>query len=888
MPIRRFTFQMLALLLAAGPLCGQQDVAFDTNKQYELEIVTWTADVKTEGLTWEWLVGEYQRFRPNVKVTKDIQSVRTYEAWATTQFKSGLAPDIMQSFPRKAHKWGAEQGHLLPLRKYLYEPNEHDKRNRPTWMAGLYEELLEQNADPYYGEIWTIPISLNTQRFYYNKDIFKRLNVAVPTTFTELGRVCRQIRERSAGEIAPIAMSKSGAWLDYLGAAVNMPLIEEFDLVKPDGSVTEIEVLVAALQGKWNARTEGMYSFPKLMKKMNDEGWFQDDWDGFDTNQADNLFTNRKAAITREGYWMKEGFEKRITGAFEFGVMPEPKIDKEFVSDLVDTDRDIGQMLELMASYGSELAVTKKCKERGRLPAAIDFLKFMTRPETAMEVARKRGAMPSTRDLEKDFEESDPDILAFRPQVGGRPGGPNFYNVSIPMQTCFNGVMPLYVSGKEDLEWTKEFMERFHDRFIDLRLAETKESTRRGIFKAVRLYAGFIYEQDELRRRDDRHEEVGAEWFSALTRMGMTLDNLKNTEDNVTALIAAAWPEEGAEGYRHVPMVSKEQAAAMNTIGEFLIGLSVITLVVVLMRKKRFNRMLGFPEKGIYLFILPTMLFVIVFRYYPALSGIYHAFTRWDGTTIDEFTGLANFKEMLTDQVLWTAAINLVWMLAALFIKLIPPLVIAVVLYHVASKRLRYYFRVMFVLPLVVPGIVYWMVWKLLYQPAPSGIFNAILLPIERWLQSMGHDVALAQNWLADPRTALGAVIFLGFPWVSTLGVLIYLAGLENIDPSLFEAAEIDGAGPLKKLLHIELPLLMRQIKLNLVLGLIATIQGFGTILFLTQGGPAYGTTVPGYQMYDEAFKLDRLGYASAIGLVMFIVILVATLTTSRVVKAQD
>ena len=64
----------------------------------------------------------------------------------------------------------------------------------------------------------------------------------------------------------------------------------------------------------------------------------------------------------------------------------------------------------------------------------------------------------------------------------------------------------------------------------------------------------------------------------------------------------------------------------------------------------------------------------------------------------------------------------------------------------------------------------------------------------------------------------------------------------------------------------------MRQIKLNLVLGLIGTIQGFGTILFLTQGGPAYGTTVPGYQMYDEAFKLDRLGYASAIGLVMFIV----------------
>ena len=107
-------------------------------------------------------------------------------------------------------------------------------------------------------------------------------------------------------------------------------------------------------------------------------------------------------------------------------------------------------------------------------------------------------------------------------------------------------------------------------------------------------------------------------------------------------------------------------------------------------------------------------------------------------------------------------------------------------------------------------------------------------------------------------------------------------------DPGLFEAAEIDGAGFLKKFWHIELPLLMRQIKLNLVLGIIGTIQGFGTILFLTQGGPSFSTTVPGYQMYDEAFKQTRMGYASAIGLLMFIVILLATLTAGKAVRPRD
>jgi raffinose/stachyose/melibiose transport system permease protein len=887
-----------ALLLIASLLLGSvraQDTYFDPNKQYELDVVTWTADVKTEGLTWEWLVKEYERFRPNVKIRKTVQSNRTYEAWATTQFKSGLAPDIMQSFPWKAHIWGAEQGHLIPLRKYLYEKNPHDKRpNRPTWMSGLYEELLEQNADPYFGEIWTMPISLNTQRFYYNKDLFKRFGLQPPRTFTELGHVCREIRRQSNGEIVPIAMFKEGAWLNYLGAAVNQSLIDEYDLVKKDANVETTEVLIAALRGQWTARSEAVYSFFKLMKKMNDEGWFQEGWDGFDTNQADNLFTNRRAAMIREGYWMKEGFDARVAGAFEFGVFPEPVIDKEFVGDLVKLDADVGKMLELMASYGSELAVTKRCVERGNLPAALDFLRFMTSPDIAVQAARNRGAMPSTRDLDREFSL---DILAFKPEVGGRPGGPVFYNFSKQMQTCMEGVAPLYVSGKKDLDYVKDFMQDLQERFVDLQLRETTESTRSGVFRAARIYARFIYEQEGQRRRAEDAAAGGAdtdrdrllkERRDTLTLMSMTLDNLKNTEDYVAVLIPAAWPAEGADGYRHTPLVNKQQAAGLQTLGLILIGVSFVLLVIFLLRNRRIPRMLGFPEKGIYLFIVPTLLFVLTFSYYPALSGIYHAFARWDGTNVDEFIGLQNFKELATDQILLTAALNLVWILLVFFIKLVPPLIIAVVLYHVASERLRYYFRVMFVLPLVVPGIVYWMVWKLLYQPAPSGVFNAILLPIEHWLQSHGHDVSLAQNWLADPRTALGAVIFLGFPWINTLGVLIYLAGLENIDPGLFEAAEIDGAGALKKFRYIELPLLARQIKLNLVLGLIGAIEGYGTILFLTRGGPAYSTTVPGYQMYEEAFKYNRMGYASAIGLTMFVVILAATLITNRSVKPQD
>lgn len=884
----------LFIVSAAGgaALAQAPDAVFDLNKPYDLEIVTWTADKETEGLTWEWLVTEYQRFRPNVRIKKEIQSNQTYPSWAMTQFISGTAPDIMQSFPWKAHQWGAELGYLVPLRKYLNRPNPHDPRDAkryPTWMSCLYEELLEHNADPYYGEIWTIPISLNTQRFYYNKDIFKRYDLKVPRTFTEMGEVCRHVRERSAGTIVPIAMPSDGAWLDYLGAGVNSDTLDRFDLIRKDANVTEAEELVAALRGMWNCRTEQLYSFHKLLKKMNDGGWFQEGWTGFDLNQCDNLFANGRAAMIREGYWMKEGFDKRIAGAFEFGVMREPYIDKEFAG------RDLGRMLEMMGSYGSEVAVTRSCADRGRLAAAIDFLQWVTSPEVAIKLSGRRGAMPSTRDLDASLPA---ETRVFKPEVGGRPGGPLFYgfNPGFQMREAVAQVAPLYVSGQMELSELQDFLSKYEKRFVDLALRDTQESTQMGIVKGARLYARFVYDQEQWRRRADRARSEGSPQTLALesrraevlSSCAVTMDNLSDMEEVVKAVAAAAYPGAGGAGYWHRPIIDKPTGEVLGHLAHAAVGVALVGLGLYLMRKKRIARMLGFPEKSIYAFLLPSLLFVLVFSYYPAFSGIYHAFTQWNGAGIDEFIGLGNFRELCRDQILGVSVLNLAWMLAVFFIKLAPPLICAVILYHVASARLRYWFRVMFVLPMIVPGIVYWLVWKLLYQPAPSGIFDRLLIPLENFLHYHGLEVQLAYNWLADPRTALGAIIFLGFPWVSTLGVLIYLAGLENIDPGLFEAAGIDGAGALKKFWYIELPLLARQIKLNLVLGLIGVIQGYGTILLLTKGGPAYATTVPGYQMYSEAFDAGRMGYASAIGLAMFVVILLATLAAGKAVKPQD
>jgi raffinose/stachyose/melibiose transport system permease protein len=565
--------------------------------------------------------------------------------------------------------------------------------------------------------------------------------------------------------------------------------------------------------------------------------------------------------------------------------MREPYVDKDFAGV------NAGRMLELMASYGGELAVTQNCVDRGNLPAALDFLQWLTSPEVALKQARQNGSMPSSRDLDRELP---PNVLMFKPEVGGRPLGPMYYDllgINFDELLAVRSVAPLYMSGQMELEELQDFVSKFHGRFVDLVLRETRQNTRTGLFKGSRLYGRLIYDQEQMRRKEaaggteelERRREE--DWRSAAG----VVDSVADTEDVVRAIVdSPVAAGGGAAAYRHVPIITKARGQLLGNLCRGGAAVGLAALAVFLLRKRRLGRMLGYPEKSIYAFILPSIFFVLAFSYYPALSGIYHAFTNWDGGAIDEFTGLANLKEMFTDQVLAVAVVNLCWLLLAFLVQMIPPLAAALLIYHLASVRLRYWFRVALVLPLIVPGIVYWIVWKLLYQTAPSGVINTVLLSVETWLHGHGLDVQLAHNWLADPRTALGAIIFMGFPWVGTLGVLIYLAGLENIDPGLFEAAEMDGAGWLKRFWHIERPLLARQIKLNLVLGLIGVMQGYGTILFMTNGGPGFATTVPGFQMYGEAFNAGRLGYASAIGLAMFVVILAATAGTSKVVRAKD
>jgi raffinose/stachyose/melibiose transport system permease protein len=283
-------------------------------------------------------------------------------------------------------------------------------------------------------------------------------------------------------------------------------------------------------------------------------------------------------------------------------------------------------------------------------------------------------------------------------------------------------------------------------------------------------------------------------------------------------------------------------------------------------------------DRRIYLFVLPAVLLLALFNYYPFLSAFYHSLFDWDGVNA-RFVGLGNFRAMLSDEMLTASVPNILILTGmGVFFALTLPLIAAAVIYNLPAERSRLVYRFFFTVPLVIPWVVTVLVWQFLYDPIDgpiNGLLTAIGLP------------GLARAWLSEPTIAIYAVGMIGgggtgvgFPFVAGLNLLIYLAGLDSISREIVDAARLDGAGTLQRFFRIELPLIKGQIRMILVLTMITQIQSFQTIILLTRGGPGYATMVPGMAMYQDAFEFGRMGYASAIGVVLFIVMLLITLVT--------
>ncbi len=282
-----------------------------------------------------------------------------------------------------------------------------------------------------------------------------------------------------------------------------------------------------------------------------------------------------------------------------------------------------------------------------------------------------------------------------------------------------------------------------------------------------------------------------------------------------------------------------------------------------------------------YLMVVPTLAFLLVFQYYPAVSGLYRSMFDWNAGLAGNFIGLSNFVELFTDddvfiRSLKNMALLTIWYLVA-FVGLSTG--VAVLIHRIRNEGSKYFFRLFMILPVIIPAVVLILLWKFIYD-STIGPLNAILIGVG--LQDWTHA------WLAEPKIAIYAVMFRNFPWIDGISVLILLAGLQAIPVEIIESGLLDGASGWRRLRYIELPLITGQIKLLIVLTIMWGVQEYSAVWAMTQGGPIDSTQVPGMWMYFNAFRISRMGYASAIGVVMFLITLVATILNMRYIRSQE
>ncbi len=291
------------------------------------------------------------------------------------------------------------------------------------------------------------------------------------------------------------------------------------------------------------------------------------------------------------------------------------------------------------------------------------------------------------------------------------------------------------------------------------------------------------------------------------------------------------------------------------------------------------TRLLRKHWKG-YAFLLPVFAVLATFKYIPFFNALLMSFYEWNGANVRTFIGLDNFVQLFQDKTFYLSLKNMgIFTLAGVLIQLTVPLLAAVLVFHIRNIRLQNIFKLWFVIPLVIPSIVIFLTWQWIFA-GDYGVLNTLLenIGLESWTHA----------WLGESKTAIWSVIFVNFPWIGGITFLIYLAGLMSISTELFEVSKLDGMNVWQRFIHLELPLVRSQLKLVMVLAIIQQIQSFENILVLTNGGPGQSTMTPALYLYLQGFSYSKMGYASAIGLVLFVLLMLLTWANNKFIKNSE
>ncbi|MCC5875074.1 MAG: extracellular solute-binding protein [Candidatus Sumerlaeia bacterium] len=787
----------------------------------------------------EEVAAKYMELHPDVEVEL-IFIVLNYETWVRTQFSGGerMAPDIYNG--NVTNTFG-RMGRWVVLNDYLEADNPYTGL---PWRETLEMNLVEKSKET--GRFYHIPLDFIETGLFYNRDIFEKKGYEVPQSWEEMMELGERIRAdglvpfaipgilrevwsgqvgwmaRMLGDVyyrdlVPLVMAQPGDW-DF-DPSRDGNFVQDFSDPYDDMlvGINQERVHQAILDGVIDFRDDRSRMIYTRLKEWS-RHW-QDGFLGTDTMAAHRLFLTQQAVME---------FHHSGNVGFLFKEMEDLPEEDRFewgvfpVPSIKDDPLALGPMRGI-GGIGSSLTVTRKSNTEHER-RVIDFLMFLTAPENARVLY-------------------DRAIELRRPIVGP----PAVKGVSLP---------------QEFEERFEVFFGRGYEKLNFRGLDDEQES----VYQWSVLLQDFLGDRLSL---DDFLEEYQALMLAAheriRARQGLDMDPTTNDLERQQAEAAA---------------LGSGQAVALTGIP---IVLAVGLLFIGLMTFLYFQNPTGLMRRQAltaYIMLTPTFLLLVGFMYYPAIAGLFAGFTEWEEGQRQRFIGLDNFTRMLSDPFMRVGAWNQFLLLVTGVLKAtIVPLIVAELVFYLKSRKLQFFFRTGFLVPLVVPAMVALLIWAFVYDPQ-TGVLNATLraVGLESWQRS----------WLGEPNLALPSIIFLGFPWIGAFGFLIYLVGLMNIPTSVIDASRMECRSTWQRILYVDIPLLKGQTRLLIILAMIGTLQDFQTILILTQGGPGTSTMIPALHMFYGAFRFDHFGYASAIGVVLFAVILLLTMACFKFLKTEE
>ncbi|GKI17025.1 putative ABC transporter permease protein YurN [Oscillospiraceae bacterium] len=270
-------------------------------------------------------------------------------------------------------------------------------------------------------------------------------------------------------------------------------------------------------------------------------------------------------------------------------------------------------------------------------------------------------------------------------------------------------------------------------------------------------------------------------------------------------------------------------------------------------------------RRDIVLFMLPTVLIITVFLYFPVILNFVNSLFQWSAfSTQRRFVGAANYIKMFGDEVFRTAIFNnLVFMAVSVVFQIGLSLVMAAALEEKFMRRFQPFFRTVYFLPSLLMVTVTGIMFQIIYNPL-IGLVNPLL-------ELLGLD-ASGVDLLGSASSAIWAVVAVSQWQYIGYTLILFLVAMQNIPAQLYEAAELDGVGPVRKFFSITLPQIREMLMVNMIVTMTGSIKVFDEVWVMTGGGPGRATETLGSMLYRAGFRNDEMGYASAVAFFVFLV----------------